>query len=100
MARAPTTVRPDRGPGRLRAAWRAVERVHDEVFVEPLRRAGAREVRRHDDVLRALVLLESLGVDNPVAYETLDLVPHLVADLHAWHRRMGRAEFGDVGVCC
>ncbi len=87
-------------PGRLVSAWRAVERVHDELFVAPLRRAGAREVRREDDVLRALVLLESLGVDNPVAYETLDLVPFLVADLHAWHQRLGRDEFGDVGVCC
>ncbi len=100
MAQVPTSVSAEGGPGRLRAAWRAVERVHDEVFVEPLRRAGAREVRRQDDVLRALVLLESLGVDNPVAYETLDLVPYLVADLHAWHQRMGRAEFGDAGVCC
>lgn len=90
----------ERLPGRLIAAWRALERAHDQLFVEPLRRAGAREVRRQDDVLRALVLLESLGVDNPVAYETLDLVPYLVADLHAWHQRLGRAEFGDVGVCC
>lgn len=85
---------------RLLRAWRSAERVHDELFVEPLRRAVAREMRREDDVLRALVLLESLGVDNPVAYETLDLVPYLVADLHAWHLRMGQDEFGDAGVCC
>lgn len=85
---------------RLTSGWRAVERFHDELFVVPWRRSVAREVRRQEDTLRALVLLESLGVDNPVAYDTLDLVPYLVADLHAWHQRMGRAEFGDTSVCC
>jgi hypothetical protein len=91
----------DRPPtGRLRAAWRRAERFHDELFVVPWRRSVAREARRREDVLRTLVLLESLGVDNPVAYEVLDLVPYLVADLHDWHRRMGRDAFGDAGVCC
>jgi hypothetical protein len=85
---------------RLRAAWRSLERAHEAVFVAPLRRAGAREARRQADVLRTLVLLESLGVDNPVGYEVLDLVPYLVADLHAWHVRTGRERYGDVGVCC
>lgn len=84
----------------LLAAWRRLERWHDELFVAPLRRSAAREVRRREDVLRTLVLLESLGVDNPVSYEVLDLVPFLVADLHAWHLRMGREQFGDAGVCC
>ena len=87
-------------PGRLRAAWLRAERFHDELFVVPWRRSVAREARRREDVLRTLVLLESLGVDNPVAYEVLDLVPYLVADLHAWHLRMGRDAFGDAGVCC
>ncbi len=87
-------------PGRLRTAWRAVERYHDELFVAPWRQALQRDARRQEDTLRALVLLESLGVDNPVAYETLELIPYLVADLHGWHQRMGREEFGDPGVCC
>jgi hypothetical protein len=81
-------------------AFGRLERHHDELFVVPWRRASAREVRRQEDLLRTLVLLESLGVDNPAAFDTLDLVPYLVADVHAWHQRMGRAEFGDAGVCC
>ncbi|SFP99639.1 hypothetical protein SAMN05421810_104143 [Amycolatopsis arida] len=88
------------GWGRLRSAWRRLERGHDALFVARWRQGLRREARRREDTLRALVLLESLGVDNPVAYETLDLVPYLVADLHAWHRRMGRESFGDPGVCC
>lgn len=85
---------------RLASIWRALEHGHDQVFVARWRQGLRREARRQEDTLRALVLLESLGVDNPVAYETLDLIPYLVADLHAWHRRMGRESFGDPGVCC
>lgn len=85
---------------RIVHAWRALERGHDAVFTARWRQGLRREARRQEDTLRALVMLESLGVDNPVAYETLDLVPYLVADLHEWHRRMGRESFGDPGVCC
>ncbi|OQO89756.1 hypothetical protein B1813_21610 [Saccharomonospora piscinae] len=85
---------------RLAAAWRKLERGHDQLFVARWRRGLHQQARREQDTLRALVLLESLGVDNPVAYETLDLVPYLVADVHAWHQRLGRERFGDPGVCC
>ncbi|PXY20437.1 hypothetical protein DI005_27070 [Prauserella sp. PE36] len=84
----------------LVSAWKRVEAGHDAVFVARWRQGVRREARRQQDTLRALVLLESLGVDNPVAYETLDLVPYLVADVHEWHQRMGRETFGDAGVCC
>lgn len=85
---------------RATAAWRRVERFHDELFVAPWRQALEREARRQSDVLAALLLLESFGVDNPVAYETLDLVPQLVADLHQWHLRLGMDRLGDPGMCC
>ncbi len=85
---------------RLLAGWRRAETFHDELFVAPWRQALQREAQRQDDTFRALLLLDALGVENPVAYETLDLIPYLVADLHAWHQRMGRDSFGDPGVCC
>lgn len=84
----------------LLPAWRRLETWHDAVFVARWRQGVQREARRQEDTLRALVMLESLGVENPITYETLDLVPYLVADLHAWHQRMGRESFGDPGVCC
>ncbi|EHR49986.1 hypothetical protein SacmaDRAFT_1716 [Saccharomonospora marina XMU15] len=84
----------------LVSTWRRVETSHDQVFVARWRQGLRREARKQQDTLRALVMLESLGVDNPVAYETLDLIPYLVADVHDWHRRMGRESFGDPGVCC
>lgn len=85
---------------RLVGAWRRAEELHGELFVAPWRQALEREARRQEDTFRALVMLDALGVENPVAYETLDLIPHLVADLHAWHQRMGQETFGDAGVCC
>lgn len=85
---------------RLVRYWRRFERGHELLLVSRWRQGLRREARRRDDTLRALLLLESLGVDNPVAYETLDAVPYLVSDFHEWHRRMGRDEFGDAGVCC
>lgn len=96
-----------RGRGRLRAAvaragvlLHRLESFHDQVFTARWRRELRREARGQQDALRAVVLAETLGVPNPVAYETLDVVPYLVADLHAWHQRMGRREYGDPGVCC
>ncbi|WP_232212950.1 cory-CC-star protein [Saccharomonospora saliphila] len=86
--------------GRLASAWRKLEAGHDALFTARWRQGLRGQARREQDTLRALVLLDSLGVDNPVAYETLDVIPYLVADVHEWHRRMGRESFGDPGVCC
>lgn len=85
---------------RLRSAWRHVTEFHEQWFEARWRHVLRREARTQHDTLRALMLLETLGVDNPVAYETLDVIPYMVADLHEWHQRMGREEFGDPGVCC
>jgi len=86
--------------GRLARVRRRVEAVHEEWFAARWRQALRREDRRRADAFRAVLLLRSLGVDDPASYETLDLVPYLVADLHEWHRRTGRERFGDTGVCC
>ena len=85
---------------RVVAAWRRAEAFHQAVFEARWGHARAREARTQQDTLRALLMLETLGVDNPVAYETLDLIPYMVADLHEWHRRMGREDFGAPGGCC
>lgn len=85
---------------RVRQVWRQIESFYDELFTSRWRQSALREARTQHDTLRALLLLEQLGVENPVAYETLDLVPHLLADAHDWHLRMGRADLGIPGGCC
>lgn len=82
------------------AAWRRVEEFHQQVFDARWGHARKREAQDQQDTLRALLLTETLGVDNPVAYETLDLIPYMITDLHKWHQRMGREDFGMPGGCC
>lgn len=81
-------------------SWRRAEELYDAVFAARWRHAVRKDARDQDDTLRALVLLETLGVDNPVGYETLELIPYMIADLHEWHQRMGQDELGEPGVCC
>ncbi|MFD0774914.1 cory-CC-star protein [Streptomonospora algeriensis] len=85
---------------RLRSAWRRIEGFHEEWFASRWRHVLRREARTQQDTLRAMLLLQTLGVEDPAAYETLDLIPYMVSDLHEWHQRMGRETFGDAGVCC
>ena len=57
--------------GRAVRAWRRLEAFHEEWFAARWRHALQREDRRQADTFRAMLLLHSLGVDVPVAYETL-----------------------------
>lgn len=83
-----------------RRAWQAVQDFYREFFELPARRARALEQRRQDDFFRLLVLSEHLGVPNPAAFYCLELTPYLLADFHAWHRRMGMEHSPVPGVRC
>lgn len=96
-ARAPSPGRPARtvpgtGPGflhRARATLEAVGRGLTEFYVAPYRRTFARARRDEEDLLRLVVLAESLGVPDPARWYTLELLPVLYEDVHEWHRRIG-----------
>ena len=60
-----------------------------EFYVAPYRRTFARARRDEEDLFMLLVFAESLGVPNPAAYYTLELMPVLYERFHDWHRRMG-----------
>lgn len=85
---------------RVTRAVRRAAQFYEEVGASRWRQESAKEARAQHDTLRALVLLDTLGVDNPVAFETLDAVPYLLADAHDWHLRLGRKDFGMPGGCC
>lgn len=85
--------------GRLRRGWARLDELHTEFFVGRWRSALQREAQRQSDELLALFFLDSLGVEDPAAYWTLELYPHLVEDFHAWHRRQGRDRL-DGSTCC
>jgi hypothetical protein len=60
-----------------------------EFYVAPYRRTFARARRDEEDLFMLLVFSETLGVPNPAAWYTLELMPALYERFHDWHRRMG-----------
>lgn len=77
-------------PGRRLREWirRAGELVREFYHV---RHRGdlARERREHDDLFMLLVFSEMMGIPNPAAYHTLELLPLVYDEFHEWHLRMG-----------
>lgn len=84
----------------VRHRWRRLESGHDAVFVAPLRAGIARERRRREDELLAMLFLDTVGVDNPASYYAMDLYPELLEQLHRWHLARGEDRFADGVGCC
>lgn len=61
----------------------------EEFYQAPYRQELARAKRDHDDLFMLLVFSEMMGVPNPVSFYTLELLPLLYEDFHAWHQRQG-----------
>ena len=60
-----------------------------EAYAAPYRRTLARAQREEDDLLMVIVMAEALGVPGPASFYTLELLPAVYDEVHAWHRRMG-----------
>jgi len=60
-----------------------------EFYIAPYRRTFAQARREEEDLFMLLVFAETLGVPNPAAWYTLELMPVLYEEFHDWHRRMG-----------
>ena len=53
-----------------------------EYYVTPYRRSFARAQRDEDDLFMLLVFAESMGLPNPAAYYTLELLPLVYDRFH------------------
>lgn len=86
---------------RLRRRWIAIREGLAEYYAGPYRQTLAREQRDADDLFALIVLGEALGVPDPAAYYSAELMPLLTADFHAWHRRMGmpRSPLDNMSCC-
>ena len=62
-----------------------------EFSTGPYRQMFRREQRDEEDLFMIAVLGEALGVPDPAAYYTAELMPTVWEDFHAWHRRIGIA---------
>ena len=81
---------------RLRALGRGL----DEFYTAPYRRTFAKAQQEEDDLFMLLVMSEALGVPNPANYYTLELLPLVYEDVHAWHTRMGLERSPLDGMSC
>jgi hypothetical protein len=72
-----------------------------EFYVAPYRQSFARAQRDEDDLFMLMLFSESLGVPNPAAFYTLELLPVAYDRFHDWHRRMGmeRSPLDHISCC-
>lgn len=78
-----------------------IERGLYEYYVTPYRRSFARAQRDEEDLFMLLVFAESLGLPNPAAYYTMELLPLVYDRFHEWHTRMGmeRSPLDHISCC-
>ena len=73
----------------LRKRFARLSALVHEFYEGRHRGALARERRQEDDLFMLLVFAESMGIENPASYYTLELLPLVYDRFHEWHLRMG-----------
>lgn len=48
-----------------------------------------RELMQKEELFLTLCMSDALGIPNPAAYYTLELIPWLIEDFHEWHKQQG-----------
>ena len=73
----------------------------NEYYSAPYRATFARARQEEDDLFQLLVMSEALGIPIPASFYTLELLPIIYEDFHAWHRRMGmlRSPLEEIQCC-
>lgn len=73
----------------------------NEFYHAPYRQTMARAARDEEDFFMLMMFAESLGIDNPASFYTLELQPLFLENFHEWHTRMGmdKCPFDHVGCC-
>lgn len=91
----------DRRRDKFSRRWSAFREGLYEFYVGPYRQMFKREQQQEDDLFMIAVLGEALGVPDPAAYYTAELMPAVWENFHAWHRRVGipRSPLDHIGCC-
>lgn len=81
--------------------WAAFRSGLMEFYIGPYRQTLKREQTAEDDFFSVVVLGEALGVPDPAAYYTAELMPAIWGNFHDWHRRMGlpRSPLDHIACC-
>ncbi|GAA1727214.1 cory-CC-star protein [Microbacterium paludicola] len=85
----------------MSSRWAAFAEGLREYYQGPYRSTFARARRDEDDHFMLVVLAESLGVPDPAAYYSAELLPAVYEDFHAWHQRAGipRSPLDHIACC-
>lgn len=80
---------------------RALSEGLNAFYAGPYRATFARARRDEEDLFMMMVFSDALGVPNPAAYYTVELLPVVYERFHEWHRRMGmeRSPLDTVSCC-
>ncbi|TFH99267.1 cory-CC-star protein [Micrococcus lylae] len=83
------------------ARLRALAAGLEEFYAGPYRQTFASARRDEEDLFMMMVFSDALGVPNPAAYYTVELLPVVYERFHEWHRRMGmeRSPLDTVSCC-
>ncbi|PCI54502.1 MAG: DNA helicase [Alphaproteobacteria bacterium] len=76
-------------PAKKASLLKRIEQGLYEFYSTPYRRSMARAQRDEEDLFMLLVFAENLGIPNPAAYYTMELLPIVYDRFHEWHKRMG-----------
>ncbi|MDE7316994.1 MAG: DNA helicase [Helicobacter sp.] len=87
-----------------RFQWLApINRGLEQFYFSKYLPALKRDKREIDDFFMIITFSEMMGIPNPFAFYTLEMLPELMQHFHSWHKRMGmeRSPFDSFPcVCC
>ena len=67
--------------------WQRFSAGLSEFYHAPYRQTMARAARDEEDFFMLMMFAESLGIDNPASFYTLELQPLFLENFHEWHTR-------------
>jgi len=84
----------------IRGTLRKLRDLYEALYMAPYRSQIHREYVRQHDLFMLLTASDLLGVPNPVEFYTLELLPEVMEEFHAWHKRMGMERAPEGGFRC
>lgn len=74
---------------RLKKIWLAVDETLKEAYFSKFRSAAKKEYLEMEDFFMILTFSKLYGLENPYEYDMAPMLPYLMSQYHAWHKRLG-----------
>lgn len=81
--------------------FKKVATLYDQMISLNHHREIINERRRKEQLFMTLAMMDAMGISNPAAFYTLELIPYMIQDFHQWHQRHGLEHSPlDLVRCC